>query len=291
MSTQTKKDSFSEINSYRELLDGQRFEEQIINGISGYYDKIEKVFLDENIFKILYDTIKPEKNFQISDNDIIKSKKRVQNIIAEKNSKGKDSYSQIFTRYLSNRFLLQHKNETKKMCIFYIDLVGSTSLTAILSSVQLSKIIKLFFQEVSIFLSKNNGYVLKYAGDAVIGYFPGVQDIKNACNDAVRCAKSIQKIIDSSINEILYDNGYPKIRTRISIDSGENQIVVLGSEPDLLGHIISRAAKIMSVANHNQIVIGNNVFMNLDENLQDNFKKQDKFMLHETGECYSVHLS
>ncbi len=291
MSEQIKKESYYKTSSFRELLDSQRFEEQIINGISGYYDKIDKVFLDENIFKILYDTIKPELNFQISDNDIIKSKKRVQNIISEKNSKGKDSYSQIFTSYLSNRFLLQHKNETKKMCIFYIDLVGSTSLTAILTSLQLSKIIKLFCQEVSIFISKHNGFVLKYAGDAVIGYFPEIVDIKNACNDAVRCAKSIHKIIDKSINEILYTNGYPKIRTRISIDSGENQIVVLGSEPDLLGHIISRAAKIMGVAHHNQIVIGNNVFDNLDENLQNDFNKQDKFMLHETGEQYSVYLS
>ncbi len=291
MSDPVKKESLYETSSYRTLLDSQRFEEQIINGISGYYDKVEKVFLDENIFKILYDTIKPEINFQLNDNNVINSKKRVQNIISEKNSKGKDSYSQIFTSYLSNRFLLQHKNETKKMCIFYIDLVGSTSLTAILSSIQLSKIIKLFCQEVSIFISKHNGFVLKYAGDAVIGYFPEVQDIKNACNDAVRCAKSIHKIIDISINEILYANGYPKIRTRISIDSGENQIVVLGSEPDLLGHIISRAAKIMSVANHNQIVIGSNVFDNLNENLRNNFKKQDKFLLHETGEHYSVYLS
>lgn len=76
MSDPVKKESLYETSSYRTLLDSQRFEEQIINGISGYYDKVEKVFLDENIFKILYDTIKPEINFQLNDNNVINSKKR-----------------------------------------------------------------------------------------------------------------------------------------------------------------------------------------------------------------------
>jgi hypothetical protein len=101
----------------------------------------------------------------------------------------------------------------------------------------------------------------------------------------------MQKLLDESINKVLFINSYPKLKSRISIDVGENQIVILGSEPDLLGHVISRAAKIMSKASPNNIVLGDNIFKNLCNMSKEKFPIEDKFTLFETGEIYSIHIS
>jgi adenylate cyclase len=98
-------------------------------------------------------------------------------------------------------------------------------------------------------------------------------------------------MIEESINVVLFENRYPKLKIRIAVDAGENQIVVLGSDPDLLGHVISRAAKIMGKGKPNQIVIGDKVFNNINSNLKKKFQQAESFILHETKESYAIYLS
>lgn len=280
---------------YKTAIDNERFEEQVVNGQIGYYDKVEKVFIPERVFITLLEEIRPETDaylFDIlKDAALQRSRQRVMLNLQQTQYTGKDSYSQIFLAYLSRRFLLGNKNSRENMAILYIDLVGSTALSAIMSSDQLSLLVRIFCQEMSIIISKCNGYVLKYAGDAVIGYFPKEIDIQKACKNAIKCAFNMRQMIEESINRILFQNSYPKLKTRIAVDAGENQIVVLGSDPDLLGHVISRAAKIMGKAKPNQIVIGDNVFKNIEQNLKQRFHGAEMYRLIETGEKYSVYVS
>jgi len=283
------------VTDFRSLLDKKRFEEQIIDGQSGFYDKIEEVFVPENVFATLFNNIGPRyqpSNIEIQ-NMIQSSRKRVSNTIKDIQQNTKDSYAQIFLSYLSHKFLLENKKQPRDMVILYIDLVGSTALTAILNPEELSMIVRIFCQEISICISRYFGYVLKYAGDAVIGYFPegSILSKGDLHEHAIKCGFYMQKLLDESVNEILYQNKYPKLRSRIAIDVGRNQIVVLGSEPDLLGHVISRAAKIMGKAPPNNIIIGENVFRSLNDNTKEKFPLQDKFMLFETGEIYSTHMT
>lgn len=283
------------VTDFRSLLDKKRFEEQIIDGQSGFYDKIEEVFVPENVFATLFNNIGPRyqpSNIEIQ-NMIQSSRKRVSNTIKDIHQNTKDSYAQIFLSYLSHKFLLENKKQPRDMVILYIDLVGSTALTAILNPEELSMIVRIFCQEISICISRYFGYVLKYAGDAVIGYFPegSILSKGDLHEHAIKCGFYMQKLLDESVNEILYQNKYPKLRSRIAIDVGRNQIVVLGSEPDLLGHVISRAAKIMGKAPPNNIIIGENVFRSLNDNTKEKFPLQDKFMLFETGEIYSTHMT
>lgn len=276
-------------------LDKERFEEQFVGGENGYYDKIEKIFIPQRIFKLLLEEISPRKDrkqsVDIEKSFLDKSRKRVAQNLLHVRSLGRDSYSQIFLKYLSDAYLLKNKNQRIKTAVLYIDLVGSTALTTILLQEQLTILLKLFFQEMSILISRNSGFVLKYAGDAVIGYFPEDPDVQNASQNAVNCAMSMLYVVTESINVVLFENKYPKLRFRIAIDEGENQIVVIGSEPDLLGHVISRAAKIMAKANPNQIIIGNNVFLNIDPYLRQQFSSVGTYKLPNTQENYSVFVA
>ena len=161
------------INDLRSVLDKKRFEEQVIDNQVGFYDTIERVFIPESVFITLYNSLKPVYKLSAKDLDnmINSSIVRISNTLNDVNIDGKDSYAQIFLTYLSHKYLLDNKNQTKNMAILYIDLVGSTALTAITTPEQLSLIVRIFCQEISLCISRFFGYVLKYAGDAVIGLF------------------------------------------------------------------------------------------------------------------------
>jgi adenylate cyclase len=291
----------SSTSNYKLLLDEDRFEEQYLGGQRGYYDKIEKVFVSIDAFDTLFTEIIPPSSDDRSDREIIAvqqiilgSRRRVEaNLRALHRRTNKDSYSQMFMAYLSRRFLLQNTDKGEDhMVILYVDLVGSTALSAIVSTEELSVLIRIFCQEMSIVISKHNGYVLKYAGDAVIGYFPRNPDIISACEEAVKCALLMKQVINEFINKEFPQHGFPKVKIRIALDEGKNQVVVLGRDPDLLGHVISREAKFMNKAKPNQIVVGDNVFTNLKEySNRFLFNLREEFTLAGTGEIYPVHLS
>lgn len=270
-------------------IDTDRFEEQRVGGVKGYYDKVAKIFIPEYSFQALVDEVKPICKLELDTEDIMNSQRRVASSL-ESEYLDNDTYAQIFLMHLSHSYLLKNSNKKDVFVILYIDLVGSTALTAIMSAEGVAKLVRTFCQEMSIVIAKYGGYVLKYAGDAVIAFFPPNPNIATSCKNAIRCAYNMDMILERSINTILFQKNLPKIKARISIDTGYNQIIVLGSEPDLLGHVISRAAKIMSKAKPNQIVIGEDVYMNLNEE-KKLFKKAGVYKLHESGEEYSVYTS
>jgi class 3 adenylate cyclase len=277
--------------------DKDRFEERAIGGQTGYFDKVEKLFIPKRSFSILIEELLPSEDRADFHSELDfsaffeRSRSRISRNLKQIHLLGKDSYSQVFLSYLSRSFLIKNRNTRVIMAILYVDLVGSTAMTAVLSPDHLVNIVRIFCQEMSIMISKRGGYVLKYAGDAVIGYFPNDPDTKAACENATRCAFDMKRMIEDSLNVVLSQHNYPKLRTRIAVDVGENQILVLGSDPDLLGHVISRAAKIMGRVKPNQIVIGGNVFKNIGRDLKGRFIEIEKYNLVETGESYSIYRS
>src|SRR5574342_866953 len=71
----------------------------------------------------------------------------------------------------SEKFLREHVSSRVKMIIVYVDLIGSTQMTLELPTEKLAIIISSFSQEMGYVIRHHEGFVLKYVGDAVIGYF------------------------------------------------------------------------------------------------------------------------
>lgn len=153
------------------------------------------------------------------------------------------------------------------MVILHVDLVGSTRLSMSVPLDRLTTIMQAFTHEMSIMVNMYGGYVLKYIGDAVIGFFvPGgtlhfnngynPPDMKNdfddkfnspnenrsslgnlqtgednyflSCINAIDCGRSMVRIILQGINPILNQFDYPELGVRIGIDLGENAIIQYG---------------------------------------------------------------
>ena len=178
----------------------------------------------------------------------------------------------------SEEFLRKHVYEQVEMAVIYVDLVGSTKLSLRLPPEKLSVVISSFVQEMSYVISQCGGFVLKFSGDAVIGYFVGKGSSLQAADDATGCAESMLMVVRDGINKILNkeDAELPELEIKVGIDFGANTVVQYGSDEkkslvDLIGSSMNMAAKIQGLAKPNQIVIGKNVFDRLHPNVQEIF--------------------
>ena len=179
----------------------------------------------------------------------------------------------------SEEFLRNHILHSINLVVLYVDLVGSTSLILKLPKDSLSQVITTFAQEMAYVVKRHEGFVLKFVGDAVIGYFID-HDSKPSADRAVSCAESMIKVMKLGINPILKKSGLPELKIKIGMDYGEATVVLYGddvknSHVDLIGPSLNIGAKIQNLANPDQILIGNDVYTRLHESLKQYFIKLD----------------
>ena len=205
----------------------------------------------------------------------------------------------------SDQFLRKHVFSKLGMVVLYVDLVGSTTMTLEMPAEKIAIIVSSFSQEMAAVIRQHHGYVLKFVGDAVIGYFVTGGLLQSGANgiivdDAVSCAKSMISIIQKGINPILNQYDYPDLMVKIGVDFGQNIVVRYGadiehSHVDLMGPAMNIAAKIQNMAKPNQILIGSDVFQKLQPNLQKEFTQmvwkdnEWKYRSRLTGEIYKVY--
>tara|TARA_B100001750_G_scaffold237712_1_gene243228 strand:+ start:3753 stop:4652 length:900 start_codon:yes stop_codon:yes gene_type:complete len=199
----------------------------------------------------------------------------------------------------SDAFLRQHVNEKIHMVVLFVDLVGSTNISLTLPEEKVAIIISSFAQEMALAIKQHNGFVLKFVGDAVIGYFIHTS-VLIAADNAVSCAQRMIQIMDQGVNPILNNYDYPDLLLHIGLDYGDNMIVRYGSDKekshvDILGPTMNIAAKIQSMANPQQILIGQHVYDKIHPTVQQKFKKETwsesewKYNDRKTGEPYTVY--
>jgi adenylate cyclase len=200
-------------------------------------------------------------------------------------------------------FLLNHISSKIPLIIIYADLVGSTKMSMTLPVENLVTIIRAFAHQMSHVVDSHGGYVLKYAGDGVISFFPDRVNNKkkyHASDMSVQCGKSMINAVKEEINVILHKiYKYPELFPKIGIDAGENAIVQFGydqhSPIDILGYSMNIASKITSLTGANKVSIGENVYESLDRKLQREFHELSisdgrwKYINYGTDKLYKVY--
>ena len=200
----------------------------------------------------------------------------------------------------SDKFLREHVFKKINIVTLYVDLVGSTTMTLELPAEKLATIVSSFSQEMASVIRQHKGLVLKFVGDAVIGYFNAMDNTLLACDNAVKCAKSMLTVIEKGINPILNQYDYPDLMVKIGVDYGQSIIVRYGSNEasshvDLMGPVMNIASKIQGMAKPNQILIGQDVYQRIHPTTQKHFKEKVweknewKYRSRLTGEIYKVY--
>ena len=251
---------------------------------------------DKNGLKKESEVSKNKRRILDSESMILETQKRVWGAL----KKGYE-YSGVVDE--SDQFLRKHVFSKLDMVVLYVDLVGSTTMTLEMPAEKIAIIISSFSQEMATVIRQHHGYVLKFVGDAVIGYFVSDEDKiygTEAADDAVNCAKSMLTVIQKGINPILNQYDYPDLMVKIGVDFGQNIIVRYGadmehSHVDLMGPAMNIAAKIQNTAKPNQILIGDDVFQRISQNSQKEFNQiiwkdnEWKYRSRLTGEIYKVY--
>jgi adenylate cyclase len=179
----------------------------------------------------------------------------------------------------SDELLQEHHNSKLKLIVLYVDLVGSTMMTRSLPVAQLALMVQTFTQEMSFTVSRFNGYILKYVGDAIIAYFPADANFNGGCNAAINCSHAMLRVLEEGINSIFRGHGYEGLQAKIGIETGEHSVIqyILGNKSyvDILGYGISMAAKLSTLARPNQVVISHAIYFGMHPSFRKKFVQMD----------------
>ena len=251
-------------------------------------------YLLSNKSQNIVDVLMEQKNMKIVSSDVLVEDVQKRVYLALKQ---KQQYSDVAKD--SDEFLRKNVFSSKSMVVMYVDLVGSTQMVLDLPQKQLAIIVSSFAQEMAYVIRHQNGHVLKFVGDAVIGYFVK-DDTSHIADRSVSCAESMLKVLKMGINPVLKQYDYPDLAIKIGIDFGENSIIRYGdneqeSHVDLLGPSMNMAAKIQTHAQPDQILIGGEVYKKLDPDIQKYFEQMNwkenqwNYRNKISGKIYSVY--
>jgi len=165
----------------------------------------------------------------------------------------------------SKKFLREHVNTKTNLAILIVDINNSTQKSLAVPELTFSLIVQTFAKEISIVAVDDDGYILKYEGDAVIVFFPADGDETKACKNALDCSRAILDVIKNGIDPIFTIHKLPEITASIGLAFGSALVVLYGksidrAHIDMTGSSISLASKIASFAQPNQVVVGEFIY-------------------------------
>lgn len=261
--------------------DPRRYELKTINGEKGYWSEKDNRFITLDDLKQLVDGFAgtPIYYNPPKENDFLEYQKVAKQELLEK---WDEEYILPDEIQISEILLKEVNEESLQFVIIYVDMAGSTKLSYDLVQYPeiYVKIIKIFLMQMAKVVDNCGGFVLKYVGDCVVGYFKADKNFCGICDNAIMAGMSMGEIIHGAINPVLELKGLPEIVYHIGIDIGDAKITKIGAEGissshDLIGYVMNRTAKIQALSNRNQILIGESLYRLIHSNWQDMCLKID----------------
>ncbi len=188
---------------------------------------------------------------------------------------------------------ISFSGEVQNYCVCFIDIIGSTKISAGLSHTQLSRYYELFLNAIAHIARNFEAKIVKNAGDALIFYFDDTVDSKNVMKfkNVLDCGLTMG-IASNTLNAKMLGEGLPPIQYRISADYGEVSIARSSSSQtqDLFGSAMNICAKINSKARPNGLVIGQNLFDIVKELQEYTFVPSSERLIGVKGEYGVYHV-
>ncbi|HKU50173.1 MAG TPA: adenylate/guanylate cyclase domain-containing protein [Nitrososphaera sp.] len=166
---------------------------------------------------------------------------------------------------------ISFSGKVQNYCVCFIDMIGSTKISAELSPAQLSRYYELFLNAIALIAKNFGARIVKNAGDALIFYFEDASDPGNITRfrNVLDCGLTMG-MASSALNAKMQSERLPPVKYRISADFGQVSVARSQSSQseDLFGPAMNNCAKINSMAKENGLIIGeglHNVVKGLDE--------------------------
>ena len=157
---------------------------------------------------------------------------------------------------------ISFSGKVQDCCVCFIDMIGSTKISADLSPAQISRYYELFLNAIALIARNFGAKIVKNAGDALIFYFDNVSSKDDAKFRNVLDCGLTMGMASSALNAKMMDEKLPPIKYRVSADYGQVSVArsISSQNEDLFGPAMNIAAKINSLAKPNGLVIGHSLF-------------------------------
>lgn len=166
-----------------------------------------------------------------------------------KSAMGKYISQDVMQNVVKNIDSLALGGKRANVTVLFADIRGFTSMSENMSAEEVSIILNEYFTEIEPIITKYNGVINKFIGDAVMAIFgEPIQDKSHALN-AVKCANEMLEKVDELQKKWLAE-GKPKIEIGVGINTGEAFVGNIGSETRLeytvIGDMVNLASRIES---------------------------------------------
>ena len=162
---------------------------------------------------------------------------------------GKYMSQDVMKRIVMNIDNLGLGGKKSTVTVLFSDIRGFTSMSETMSAEQVSEILNEYFTEMEPIVTKYNGIINKFIGDAVMAIFgEPIQDNNHPAN-AVKCGyEMLQKV--KELQKKWVNEGKPKIDIGIGINTGEVFVGNIGSvnrmEYTVIGDTVNLASRLES---------------------------------------------
>jgi class 3 adenylate cyclase/predicted ATPase len=150
--------------------------------------------------------------------------------------------------------------ERRQVTVMFVDLVGSTALSARLDPEEMRKVLRAYQDTVAGEISRYDGHVAKFMGDGVLAYFGWPIAHEDDAERAARAGLAVTR----SVAALQSPDGQT-LAARIGIATG---LVVIGDlvgsgealERDVIGETPNLAARLQALAEPGQVVIAESTY-------------------------------
>lgn len=167
--------------------------------------------------------------------------KKIENVLSKYISKD------IKNKILKSNIDIGLGGKRAEITVMFADIRGFTSLSETMKAEDVSQLLNEYFTELEPVITKYNGVINKFIGDAVLVIFGDPEQDKHHAKNAVKCAYELRKKV-KEIKERWVQEGKPKIDIGIGINTGEAFIGNVGTknrfEYTVIGDTVNIASRI-----------------------------------------------
>jgi two-component system, OmpR family, response regulator ChvI len=178
-------------------------------------------------------------------------------------------------------------------CVCFIDIVDSTRITTveITHPRNIKRYYSIFINTMAAIIRDFDATIIKNTGDSLIYYFPKTTNLLanniSSFGSVFECGLTMISV-NPIINTRLKNEGLPNLCYRISADYGRVEMAksLTSTNEDLFGSTVNLCSKINSMAQPNNMVIGNNLYQVIMTRLDSiyNFDKVGEYSIDNNSE-------
>jgi adenylate cyclase len=163
----------------------------------------------------------------------------------------------------------------KDLAIMFTDIEGFTTISESLKPEDLTAQLAIYFELINNVITKHNGTIDKYIGDAVMAFWGAPIHIENPIEKSILAAIEIQKELEI-LNTKWKKENKPQLKTRIGVHYGQAVVGNIGSlqrmNYTIIGDSVNIAARLEGInKNYNTNIM---VSQEVQTIIKDNFKTE-----------------